>query len=372
MADIKQGPYRILMTTDTVGGVWTYSLELCRALPGVEFHLVTMGAYMSKGQRAEIEALNNVKVYETQYALEWMENPWEDIDASGEWLLSLEGMLKPDIVHLNAYSYGALPFRAPKVVVAHSDVFSWWTAVKGEAPPREWTQYYVRVQAGLQGADLVVAPSKAKLRCIQEIYGALEHTKVIYNGRAKEVFYKKDKEPYVLTMGRVWDEAKNIRLLVDAAPQAGCEVRIAGDQQFAHNSVDVESGNTLYLGKLDTPRVAEELAAASVYVLPAKYEPFGLSALEAAYSGCALVLGDIPSLREIWGFAAIYVDTADETSLAKTISDLMNNKKKREEYGKRAETRSRLYGAVTMAAAYAQVYTSLAHPQHQYAKQETL
>ncbi len=32
--------------------------------------------------------------------------------------------------------------------------------------------------------------------------------------------------------------------------------------------------------------------------LPARYEPFGLSVLEAALSGCALVLGDIPSLRE--------------------------------------------------------------------------
>ena len=43
------------------------------------------------------------------------------------------------------------------------------------------------------------------------------------------------------------------------------------------------------------------MARASIYALPARYEPFGLSILEAALSGAALVLGDIPSLREVWG-----------------------------------------------------------------------
>lgn len=372
MAGIKEVPYKVLMTADVVGGVWTYCLELCRALPQVEFHLVTTGARMSEGQRKEVDVLTNVTLYETDYALEWMENPWEDIDASGEWLLQLEGVLQPDVVHLNSYAYGALPFRAPKVVVAHSDVFSWWMAVKGEMPPKEWTKYFVQVQAGLQGANLVVAPSRAKMRSVQETYGALANTKVIYNGRAKDLFYTKDKEPYVFSMGRMWDEAKNIRLLVDAAAHSNWEIRIAGDQQFAGNSITVEGGATRYLGKLDTARVAAELAAASVYVLPAKYEPFGLSALEAAYSGCALVLGDIPSLREIWGFAAIYVDTSDERALAATLKDLASNPKKREEYGKRAQTRSRLYGAKTMAAAYMDVYSKLAQSQPEYLKQETL
>lgn len=372
MEDIKQRSFKILMTTDTVGGVWTYCLELCRALQDVEFHMVTSGAKMSEGQRAEVGSLANVTVYQTGYALEWMDNPWEDIDNSGEWLLRLESELRPDLVHLNSYAYGSLPFKAPKIVVAHSDVFSWWLAVKGENPPKEWNEYYFRVQGGLQDATLVVAPSRAKLRSIKEIYGALSNSKVIYNGRSKDLFFRGEKEPHIISLGRMWDEAKNIRLLLDAAAQTDCAIRIAGDQQFAGNSVALASANTQYLGKLDTTQVAEELAAASIYVLPAKYEPFGLSALEAAYSGCALVLGDIPSLREIWGFAALYVDPNDAGALAATITDLLNHPKKREEYGRRAQTRSRLYSLNTMAAAYREVYSSLAQPQHTYLKQETL
>ena len=49
------------------------------------------------------------------------------------------------------------------------------------------------------------------------------------------------------------------------------------------------------------------LRRASIYAFPAKYEPFGLSVLEAALARCALVLGDTQSLREIWRDAAIYV-----------------------------------------------------------------
>src|SRR5690625_7216151 len=35
------------------------------------------------------------------------------------------------------------------------------------------------------------------------------------------------------------------------------------------------------------------LRQASVFVMPSRYEPFGLSVLEAALSGCALILSDI-------------------------------------------------------------------------------
>lgn len=41
----SQTPQRILMTADTVGGVWTYALELAQALDsrGIQIALATMG-----------------------------------------------------------------------------------------------------------------------------------------------------------------------------------------------------------------------------------------------------------------------------------------------------------------------------------------
>src|SRR5438034_3027757 len=102
---------RVLMTADTVGGVWTYALELARALgeQGVEVALATMGAALREEQKAEAQALPRLKLFESDFRLEWMENPWKDVDRSGEWLLELEDQLHPDFIHLNSFAHGALP-----------------------------------------------------------------------------------------------------------------------------------------------------------------------------------------------------------------------------------------------------------------------
>src|ERR1043165_1300718 len=128
---------KVLMTADTVGGVWTYCMELCKALQPyhVHFSIVTTGAKLSISQWEEVIALPNVKVYETDYLLEWMENPWCDINEMGDYVLQLEQEIQPDIIHLNSYSYGSLAWNAPVIMVAHSDVYSWWLSVRNDDPP---------------------------------------------------------------------------------------------------------------------------------------------------------------------------------------------------------------------------------------------
>src|SRR5437762_5121294 len=88
---------RVLMTADTVGGVWTYALELARALgeQGIEVALATMGAALKEEQKAEAQALPRLEIFESEFRLEWMEDPWEDVDSAGEWLLDLEDDLEP-------------------------------------------------------------------------------------------------------------------------------------------------------------------------------------------------------------------------------------------------------------------------------------
>ena len=356
MAETKN-QIKVLMTADTVGGVWTYCMDLCRALQvfDVHVHLVTMGEPMKDWQRQEVGALANVEVYETVYRLEWMQNPWQDIHACGEYLLQLENELQPQLVHLNCFAYGALPFRAPVIVVAHSDVWSWFEAVKGESPSAEWNPYFQCVQRGLQGADMVVAPSGEMLLCMTRIYG-IPDGYVIYNGRNANLFYAGQKQRTVFSMGRIWDEAKNTRLLIDAAPMIKAPVRIAGDNSFDRNTIETTDRNIEFPGNLSTGQIAAELSAAAVYVLPAKYEPFGLSALEAALSGCALVLGDIPSLREIWGDAAIYVDTDKADCLADAVNSILLDDALLNEWSRKAKARAERFSLEAMAAQYWQIY----------------
>ena len=61
---------------------------------------------------------------------------------------------------------------------------------------------------------------------------------------------------------------------------------------------------------------------AAVYAATARYEPLGMSALDAAFSRCAIVANDIPAFREVWGDAALYFRTNDARSLADTLRQL--------------------------------------------------
>ena len=55
------------------------------------------------------------------------------------------------------------------------------------------------------------------------------------------------------------------------------------------------------------PRSRAGSARCPIFVSAARYEPFGLAVLEAAQAGCALVLSDIPTFRELWDGAALFV-----------------------------------------------------------------
>src|SRR5690349_8796071 len=102
---------RVLLTSDAVGGVLTYATELARGLAarGVEVTLAVTGRALAPDQRAEL-AVPGVEVHERPGRLEWMEDPWDDVARTGEWLLGLAARAPPDLVHLNEYAHAALPW----------------------------------------------------------------------------------------------------------------------------------------------------------------------------------------------------------------------------------------------------------------------
>ncbi|KAA6435922.1 glycosyltransferase family 4 protein [Rufibacter glacialis] len=349
------------MTTDTVGGVWTYSLELIRAMAphNVHFYLATMGAAITLRQRQELVALTNVTVYESTYQLEWMDYPWAEVDKAGEWLLELNEQLDPDLIHLNNFCHGQLPWNKPVLMVIHSCVQTWWRAVKGEPAPTGRDYYLSRVREGLRAADLVVAPTQAMLQEAEAVYGTFSEKKVINNGRDPHHFHFGRKEPFIFSMGRVWDEAKNIALLTQVADQVSWPIYIAGDSTHPATGQNKLFKNVHFLGKLSPREIADWLSRASVYVLPAKYEPFGLSVLEAAFSGCALVLGKINSLQEVWDRSAEFVGTDDAEALATTLQKLVHDEFLRNIMACRAVKKAHDYTSQLMAQEYLQAYAAL-------------
>lgn len=348
----RDSTMRVLMTADTVGGVWTYALDLCRALEphGVKVALATMGRMPSAAQYREVGALANVELFPSAFKLEWMEDPWASAEAAGDWLLAVYAKVHPDLVHLNNFAHGALPWGAPTLMVGHSCVFSWWRAVHGERPPAAWDRYFREVRASLHAAKQVVAPTAAMLRELQRIYGC--EGVVIPNGSSAETT-DCPKDHVILSAGRLWDKAKNVALLGEVSKNCAWPILVAGE-------CDGEiPGNVKCLGPQARDRMPELFAGTAIYAAPAKYEPFGLAILEAARASCALVLGDIPSLRENWEGAAIFADTTDSDAWTRELNALANDPCRRQSLGAAARERSQRFTTGRMAAKYFELYSSL-------------
>jgi glycogen synthase len=351
---------RVLMTADTVGGVWSYAIELARALGGhgVEVELATMGAPLDEGQLADARSVPTLRLHPSRFKLEWMDDPWDDVQAAGDWLLELERATRPDVIQLNGYVHGMLPWTAPVMVVGHSCVLSWWEAVRREPAPPSWNRYRDAVAYGIHSADMLVTPTRALLESISAHYGAAAHTQVIPNGRNQSRFVPLPKEPFIFTAGRLWDEGKNVAAVCEAAASAEWPVYVAGDTRGPSGGERRISAATS-LGRLPEQELAQWLGRASIYALPARYEPFGLSVLEAALSRCALVLGDIPSLRETWDSAALFVEPNDDEALAWALDRLTDEPALREALAAESQARARKLTPTRMAGSYLRAFEEL-------------
>ncbi len=312
-------PRRVLLTADTVGGVWTYALELARGLSdlAVEVMVVVIGPGPSPAQRAEAIGIPGLVLVVPGLELEWQDRAGPLSDTAAEHLRSLADAFDADIVHCNGFREAGAGFAAPVVMAAHSCVRTWWWACRHEDPPPGWSTYAEGVRSGVRAASAVIAPTEAFLSEFSAAWGRLPCARVIHNGIDLTIPARSGRGDFVLAAGRLWDEAKNVALLRSIADDLPWPVCLAGEPP-----VEDLTGPMRWLGRLDRVELIAVMARAAVFVAPARYEPFGLAILEAANAGCALVLGRLPSLIELWGNAARFVAPSDAEDLKRTLLDL--------------------------------------------------
>ncbi len=358
-AGTRPSPRRVLMTADAVGGVWQYALDVAAGFSrrGIEVLLAVMGDAPRPHQIAAADRIPGLHLVSAPYRLEWMEDAAADIGASGVWLLTLARRFKPNVVHLNGYAHAALPWDRPVVVAAHSCVRTWWRAVHGEDPPPVWGDYAGQVAAGLAAADAVIVPTGAFLAMLEAAYGRIEAATVVHNGRAATGARPlMGKEPLILCAGRLWDEAKNIPALDAAAACLPWPVSVAGAADRPDGAPSPSVAHMRLLGSLSDADLRSWCNRAAIFVSAALYEPFGLAVLEAAQSGCALVLSDIPTLRELWDGAAVFVPPRDGDALRRGLMELIEDAARRRSLGEAAALRARSYTPELMVQRTLDVY----------------
>jgi len=354
-------PTRLMMTTDAVGGVWTFATNLSRELgsAGYEVLLVTLGPRPSAAQREMISGAAAVSLAETDLALEWQDPAGTDLAHARSVLEEIAEQFVPEIVHLNSFREASFGWKVPLIVAAHSCVNSWAEACgEGEAfASDEWTIYTANVRAGLRQADVWVAPTSAFHDQLARLYQLDAAGHVIRNGAPGAADRSRPKQPVVLSAGRVWDKAKNLTALASTASALDWPVRIAGGSRIG--SEPERFGGGIFIGELSHRELLGEFEKASLFVSPALYEPFGLSVLEAAGAGCALVLSDIPTFRELWDGAANFFDPNDRDAMLGCLRSLISDKVLRTRLQHAAADRAGKYRLSSTVDAYRSLYREL-------------
>jgi glycogen(starch) synthase len=355
---------RVLMTTDTIGGVWTFTKELATDLlhNGCAIALVSFGRAPSTSQRSWCERMaeqsGSFFRYEfTEVPLEWMEHNTEAYTAGAPILLRMAESFSPDVFLSSQFCFGALPLQLPKIVVAHSDVLSWAEACRDHPlDPSPWLQHYTSaVSAGLDHATAVVAPTQWMLSALARNFSIPQDTTIIPNGRTLSPATDGPRKLQAITAGRLWDEAKNIKLLNEVV--SPIPILVAGESAPETGKVDAPTAGTTFIGPQSEAELLALFAESTLYLCTSIYEPFGLAPLEAALCGCAVLANDIPSLREVWGNAALYFNNAP--SLSDLLASLNTAPQLVDAARERSYDRASTFTARRMADSYLALFARL-------------
>ena len=361
---------RVLMTTDAVGGVWQYSLSLARGLAGEYGCQVLLVCFGEPDRRdlADVASGLGIDLVTLKLRLEWMPGSTSDVQQALKEVGKLAHSWRADILHSNQFCFGGLDSYVSKVVVAHSDLLSWIAyhkqggklddeSVEADTGLRS---YRTMVASGLGGATVVVSPSQFMAQCVDEIYGC--PSEVIHNGLWADIYQDGPKSGGAVVAGRLWDEAKQAKVAVEAADGLPVELQLIGPTEgpTGERARLPETSNARYTGALRWPEVRAALTSARFYLATSSYEPFGLSALEAALSGCAIVANDTPSFREIWGNAALFYRRNDAADLRSKLSMLIERPEEAVRLARAARARAlERYSGQKMTQRYLRLYKTL-------------
>jgi glycogen synthase len=315
---------------------------------------------LDQRQLAAALCLGGVEVAVSPYRGDGLQVPGQGQTA--EWLLDLEDHGDCDLVHLNGYDHATLPFQSPRLVLGASCGVAWWRAVRGGDLPPVGDGYRHKVSSALAAADCVVVPSSWLLSCLEEQYGPLPPALVIPAGGSPDGLAPGEKEPFVLGVGGLADDEKNTALLARVAQTLPWPVKIAG----APGPKRGDPAGAVLLGRLPPHELAAVYAQAAIFVSTSRFETFAFDVHDAALAECALVLPDLPGLRELWSGAAVFVPPDDEEGLRSALCTLMNQPELTALLALRAHQRAASFSATRMTKRYLAAYRQLltVHARH--------
>jgi glycosyltransferase involved in cell wall biosynthesis len=229
-----------------------------------------------------------------------------------------------DVV-LNCVPEGMLASRVPQVTIVHDLIPLRYP----REYPRQQPYFHHYVPRVLRRSRAIVASSESTGRDLAHFYGLAPATiRVVPLGHDPERFSPgppATDPPYALYIGNVMPH-KNLLRLLEAFASPELRSRRLDWRPYATDGEVV----SLYRG-------------ARMLLLPSLYEGFGLTALEAMACGTPVVAGNLSSLPELLGDAALLIDPTDSRAIGDAICRLFVDDRLAAELSKRGLARARLF-----------------------------
>lgn len=339
MTTLSHGRH-ILMTADAVSDAWDHAASLSMALAGGGWSitLVTLGPAPRQDQFLPLLGFDDIDLEITALEPEWRDLEGHDRPRVMEYMASLEERLHPDIVHLNSFREACAGWSAPVLVSAHDRVDAKSRVWRDVAPSALWRDYAADIAAGLGAADRWVAPTAAFRDTVARLYAPPRAGDVIPRGIAP-MEVSSAKAPIILAARHAEDEAASLHPLVGIDTPRDWTLRLADGLTRAERHAS--------------------LREAGIFIAAAPHAPFGMAVLEAAAAGCALVLADLPSLRDAWDGAALFIDPRDQEATTAALNRLARDSGARETLQAAALRRASRYSLAAEADAYERLYREI-------------
>lgn len=333
-------------------GIGTYTRELLRAFAKLPAQHEYVLFYSDEHIRADVMACASVK---DRAAFQFEKVSYGLFSARNQVFLPAALRRRGiEVFHSPNYMIPFLAFsakrnRRPKCVVTIHDVIP---LLFPEFTPRARKNripglFRFLMKQTVKRADRIIAVSECSRRDIVNVLGLSREeaarVMVVPNGVAQEFFSveragrRDSHERIVLYVGR-FDPYKNLTSLMDIFAEArkrskqDLRLRVVGapDPRYPEARQRAEAlGLTPWVewcGYCHGRDLACAYAEADVFVLPSKYEGFGLTVLEAMACGTPVVCSDRASLPEVAGDAAILCDPDDVTGFAEAITRVLSDR----------------------------------------------
>lgn len=334
------------LSWEHIGGVETFSSQVVRGLQsrGVEFTVLCRG----RDTTPQRSTLDGCPIWYLPMAHALMQR---DLPAISEILRTLHAIkadFQPDLIHLNSiyscaffYLRVASAWGVPTLLTLHQ--------------PFDGLMGAGLATQTLAAVDYVAAVSTATLdgarRLVPTIAG---RSSLIYNALPDPPVAPLPcplEPPMLLCVGRL-TEQKGFDLVIRALPRILAQAPTArvviaghGSDEAALRQLAMAEGveeQVEFVGPLSHEGVYRLMNRATLVLMPSRYEPFGLVALEAAQMARPVVASRVDGLAEVVsdGETGLLIPPEDPDALAEAVLTLLRDPALAERVGRAAQQRA--------------------------------